>query len=240
MKEAGLDPDPWQTRLLESHDPQSLLLCARQTGKSTVVAAMALQTALTTQPGQPGTVLLLSPTLRQSGELFRDKVLRLYDTLSCPLPATAQTQLSLELANGGRIISLPDSEAGIRGYSSVVLLIIDEAARVSEELYRAVRPMLAVSKGRLLALSTPFGKRGWYYEVYTEGGDAWQRYRVTADECPRISPEFLVEERRALGELWYRQEYECSFEDAEGAVFLQRDIDRAFQNDRRPLFPDRQ
>jgi hypothetical protein len=44
------------------------------------------------------------------------------------------------------------------------LVIVDEAARVPDDLYRAVRPMLAVSQGRLIALSTPFGQRGWFYD----------------------------------------------------------------------------
>jgi hypothetical protein len=111
----------------------------------------------------------------------------------------------------------------IRGYSGVTLLVIDEAARVLDDLYRAVRPMLAVSGGRLMALSTPFGQRGWFYEEWTGPGD-WQRVKVTADQCPRITPEFLGEERRSMGERWFRQEYECCFESTTDAVFAHEHI----------------
>jgi hypothetical protein len=75
------------------------------------------------------------------------------------------SSLQLHLDNGSRIIGLPASEGKVRVYSSVALLVIDEASRVGDGLYRAMRPMLAVSRGRLLALSTPFGKRGWFYEA---------------------------------------------------------------------------
>jgi hypothetical protein len=231
MTDAGFAPDPWQERLLHSNSTRLLILCGRQMGKSTVSACLALLTALLEAPAL---VLLLSPTLRQSGELFRDKVVRIYDALGRPVAATRQTALTLELANGSRITSLPGDEGGIRGFSGVGLLLTDEASRVDDALYCSVRPMLAVSKGRLLALSTPFGKRGWFHDEW-HGPGAWERVRATADQCPRISPVFLAEERQALGPRWYRQEYECSFEDTVDAVFSHEHVMRACV-DAPPLF----
>src|SRR5208282_1075770 len=100
------------------------------------------------------------------------------------------------LANGSRIVSLPGDEKNIRGFSGVALLVIDEAARVLDSLYCSVRPMLAVSRGRMVALSTPYGKRGWFHDEWHGAGE-WQRVRITAPECPRITAEFLAEEKRA-------------------------------------------
>jgi hypothetical protein len=113
--------------------------------------------------------------------------------------------------------------------------VIDEASRVSDVLVRAVRPMLAVSGGSLVGLTTPFGKRGWFWEAW-EGRGAWQRVKITADQCPRISAEFLAEELAELGERWYRQEYFCSFEDVIDAVFAYSDIQAALSDDLQPLF----
>jgi hypothetical protein len=211
---AGLNPDPWQTRLLHSAAPRILLLCSRQAGKSTASAALALQVALL-QP--QALVLLCSPSLRQSGELFR-KVLHLFDALERPVAVRSASSLRLELVNGSRIISLPAQEETIRGYAGVNLLLIDEAARVPDALYRSVRPMLAVSQGRLVALSTPFGKRGWFYDEWRSDAD-WERYRVPATEIPRISASFLEQERVALGEAWFRQEYDCDFTMMAGLVY---------------------
>ena len=199
LRQGGMEPDPWQVAVGRSQAARLLLLCCRQSGKSTTTAALALATALR----EPGSlVLLLSPSLRQSSELFR-KVLDHYRALQAPLRTTAESALRPELANGSRLVSLPGTEGTVRGYSGVRLLVIDEAARVADELYYAVRPMLSVSGGALVVLSTPFGKRGWFHQEYTQG-ESWERFKITASECPRISKEFLEEERRTLPPLFFQ------------------------------------
>ena len=233
MSLAGLAPDPWQNRVLETKMEQVLLLCSRQVGKSTVAGGLAMRSAIL-RPG--ALILLLSPSLRQSGELFR-KVLGYFRALGKPLRVEAESALRIEFANGSRIVSLPGDEATIRGFSGVNLLVIDEAARVDDSLYRAVRPMLAVSRGRLVALSTPCGQRGWFYEAW-QSSEQWERVCVTADECPRITSEFLAAERRSLGERWFRQEYLCSFEDTIDAVFSAEDIRAAMSDEVKPLFQE--
>jgi len=229
---AGYPPDSWQRTLLRSTSDRVLMLITRQGGKSLTAAAIAVREALLRPPAL---VLLLSPTLRQSGELFRDKVKRLYHGLGWPVPAAQETQLTMELANGSRIVSLPGEEETIRGYSGVRLLVVDEAARVPDALYYSIRPMLAVSRGRLVALSTPFGKRGWFFETW-EGREPWERVKITADQCPRIGAGFLIREEQALGPRWYRQEYFCSFEETIDQVFSQADIQAALADEVRPLF----
>ncbi len=223
MRLLGIEPDPWQVEVLRSTSPRILLNCSRQSGKSTVSATLAIHTAVY-QPG--ALVLLLSPTLRQSQELFR-KCLSVYRVIATDLPPESETKLTLELGNGSRIVSLPGKESTIRGFSGVNLLVVDEAARVPDDLYYSVRPMLAVSGGRLIALSTPFGTRGWWYEAWRSDED-WERYTITAEQCPRISPAFLAEEKRALGEWWYKQEYFCEFLDAETQAFSRDMIEKAF------------
>jgi hypothetical protein len=221
----GLDADPWQQDVLRSSAPRMLLNASRQSGKSTTVALLNVHTALY----EPESLcLMLSPTLRQSGELFRKARDLLGRVESERLPE--ETALSLRLRNGSRIVSLPGKEGTVRGYSAVKLLSIDEASRVPDELYMACRPMLAVSGGRLLGMSTPFGTRGWWYEAW-RSRDAWERYEVPAEECPRISAEFLEEERRTIGEWWYRQEYGCEFLEAQSQAFTRDEIDRAFKEE---------
>jgi hypothetical protein len=214
MRNLGLEPDPWQAEVLESGQRRLLLNCSRQSGKSTVVAVLGLVEAVFV----PGTrVLLLSRSHRQSTELFRivvDYFLRLRSPLQ-----DRRTAHELFLTNHSRIVCLPCREDTIRGYADVSLLIIDEAARVPDDLYRAVRPMLAVSGGRLICLSTPYGKRGFYHDAWANGGADWTRIEVPATQVKRIPAEFLEEERRALGASWFRQEYLCSFEAMEGLVY---------------------
>jgi|SRR5215203_480150 len=211
----GLEPDEWQMRLLRSEAPQVLVNCGRQTGKSTVGAVLALHGALIC-PG--ALVLIVAPSERQGKELF-SKVASFYRTLGYPIPAYSYRKLGVELKNGSRIEALPGTERTVRGFSAVDLLIVDEASRVSDELYHAIRPMLAVSGGRLLMLSTPWGKTGMFYESWENGGHQWERYEVRASECPRISEEFLAQERRAMPERIYLQEFECEFTETDDQVF---------------------
>lgn len=225
-KAGGLAPDPWQVRLLRSTAQRVLLNCSRQAGKSTMAAILAVHTALY----QPGSlVLLLSPSLRQSQELFK-KALACYRSAEGAVSSTTESALRLELDNRSRIVSLPGREETVRGFSGVRLLVVDEAARVPSELYLSVRPMLAVSGGRLLALSTPYGTRGWWFEAW-RSHEPWERYEIPATNVPRISPDFLDEERRTMGEWWFAQEYECQFLDAETQPFGREDIERAFEEE---------
>jgi hypothetical protein len=227
----GIVPDTWQNDLLRSEATRVLLNCSRQSGKSTMAGVLALHRALTTPASL---VLILAPAERQAKELF-SKVAESYRSLGHPIPADSYRKLGVELANRSRIEALPGTEKTIRGFSGVDLLIVDEAARVTDELYYAVRPMLAVSGGRLLMLSTPFGKRGVFYEEWT-GGAAWERYTVTAAECPRIPASFLEEERETLGPWWFAQEYECRFMDTVDQVFPTEVVEKAITDEVVPLF----
>src|SRR5262245_47688711 len=214
MRKLGLEPDPWQVEVLQAGHSRLLLNCCRQAGKSTVVALLGLVEAVFI----PGTkVLLVSRSYRQSTELFRI-VTDFYRRLGAPL-LHRLTSEELQLTNFSRIVCLPCKEETIRGYSHVSLLVIDEAARVPDDLYRAVRPMLAVSEGRLICLSTPYGKRGFFWDSWSRGGADWARIEVSADRITRIAPAFLAQERRCLGESWFRQEYGCSFEALQGLVY---------------------
>jgi hypothetical protein len=230
-KGLGLEPDPWQEDLLRSASERVLLNCCRQSGKSTMTAVIALHCALY----HPGSLILcLAPALRQSQELF-GKVLGFYRDLERPVSPQAERKLSLELENRSRIVTLPGSEKTVRGFSGATLLMVDEAARVDDSLYFAVRPMLAVSGGSLMMLSTPFGKRGAFFEEWSQGV-GWERYEVPASRCPRISDTFLEEERRSLPRRVYRQEYECSFEETDDQVFSFEDVAAAISKDVTPLF----
>jgi hypothetical protein len=231
MRRSGFVSDVWQRAVLQSQAPRQLWCCARQTGKSLTAAARAVHEALFRRGAL---VLLLSPSLRQSSELFK-KVLQVFNALGRPVPVAYKSTLRIELTTGSRIVSLPESEETIRGFSNVSLLVIDEAARVSDELYLSTRPMLATSGGKLVALSTPYGARGWFHQEWTQGA-GWTRTEVHADQCPRISAQFLAEERVHLGDRWFRQEYLCSFEAAVDQVFSPEAVDAALRSDLSPLF----
>ena len=230
MADAGMQPDPWQAKLLRSNHDRHLLLCSRQSGKSTTCAALALHQAFY----DPGLVLMVAPAQRQSAELFR-KVLDIYNRLDDTPRTVNESALRLELANGSRVIALPGTESTIRGYSAAKTIIIDEASRVDDGLFAAVRPILATTQGRLIALTTPYGRRGWFFEAW-DHGKGWQRTKITASECPRITPEWLKGERELIGPWQYQQEYECAFVDTDEAFFSSALIEAALSDGVRPLW----
>jgi hypothetical protein len=227
----GFWPDAAQERVLVSGSYRGILNCTRQWGKSTVSAAKAVHQAYT--EGESLT-LVVSPSARQSGEFVR-KAEGFAQRLGVRPKGDGENEMSLEFPNGSRIVGLPGNEATIRGFSAVALLLVDEASRVSDELYMAIRPMLAVSHGALWLMSTPFGKRGFFYEAWKRGGPEWVRVRVPADECPRIPREFLEEERNTMGDRWFRQEYLCEFVDSVSGVFDRDLVERAITDQVKPL-----
>jgi hypothetical protein len=93
-------------------------------------------------------VLVASPTNRQSGELIR-KAAEMVMRLGIRPRGGGDNETSLLFPNGSRIVGLPGIEGTVRGFSAVSLLLIDEAARVEDAMYKALRPMLAVGDGDL-------------------------------------------------------------------------------------------
>ena len=227
----GFPADSLQATVLETHGKRGILNCSRQWGKSTVTAAKAVHHAF---HHAASLTLVVSPSARQSAEFLR-KAAAFARKLGIRPKGDGDNQISLAFPNASRIVGLPATEATNRGFSCVSLLLIDEAARVSDQLYMSLRPMLAVSAGSLWLMSTPFGKRGFFYETWVHGGPEWERIRAPATGCPRIQPAFLEEERATMGERCFRQEYLCEFEDSVSGVFSRDLLDLAITHEVLPL-----
>ena len=209
----ALDPD--QTRLLKLDPRRCILNCTRQWGKSTITAPKAVHKACT----EAGSLTVaLSPSARQSAE-FVLKARNFLQSIGIAAKSDGHNEISIALDNKSRIIGLPSSEDKIRGFSAVSLLLIDEAARVEDSLYSAVRPMLAASNGQLWLLSTPNGRAGFFFQEWNSQSSQWARFEIPAIKCPRISPIFLDEERLSHPRDTFLREYCCQFIDPEGAVF---------------------
>ncbi|SRR6266567_4285966 len=239
-RQIGIDPDDWQGKLMRCDAMRILLNCSRQSGKSTTAGTLSTHIAVYQDGSQTA---ILAPGMRQGRELYR-KVHWAYVRAGKPIKSRVETQFELELVNDSRVIVLPGTEATARGLSGIDYLLIEEASRVPDESYFAVRPMIATRPhAKVIVMSTPFGTRGFYWEewrriveskmniLFDGQGDLaslsrWQYFEVPAEKCPRISPEFLEEEKRTMGEWWYSQEYECKFLDAQTAAFRSEDIER--------------
>ena len=213
----GLVSDDFQSEILGFDGRGLLVCCARQTGKSTAVGALAGQHALR---HDDSTILMVAPSERQARELLR-VVRKLLRNGGYADEIIGDAVMSLELRNGARIIALSAAALdGVRGYSDISLLIADEAAFISREFFAVIAPMVAVSKrARFVCLSTPNMRDNWFADRWFDHGDDWQRIQWTAEQCPRIPASFLEAQRRELGERVFSQEYLCEFLTPGDSVF---------------------
>lgn len=220
---AGVILDDWQVDALSHKAHDLLLLVPRQAGKGEVATWAALEGALN---NDDFTVVIVARAGRQAKRLLK-RILRRYNQLPSAVALVAQSAERLAFANGSEILAVPGSEETIRGIDAVDLLIIDEASLVKDDLFASVYPMLATTDGMCLAMTTPRGKRGWFYDNWIGADVDW--YRVTVDwrKIARYSESFIARQRRRFGEYWFRQEFGCEFLDSDSQFFATELVDAA-------------
>ena len=249
----------WQKEALNPLHRRLMLNCARQSGKSTIVAGLALHTA---KHKMNSLVLIFSPTEDQSKETIKkvQDYMDLDESL-LKLSRGGESKKAKEFKNGSRIIALSGSEKAARGYSSPDLIILDEAARVPEETYRAVRPMLVKNpNAQMILLSTPWRKGGFFFEEWTKNpiwkkiyvvpkweldGETgkiierpeekefkayWNQRGIDAFFSPHHTLEFLYEELMSIGPIWFKREYGCEFIEGMETMFSLDLIESAYDN----------
>ncbi len=239
LAKLGMPPYDWQKEALEEGHKRILILAARQSGKSSISAGR------THHVGRfyPNSLsLIVSPSEQQSKETMKkvDELIGKDD--EAVIIGNASFEKKYE--SGSRIIALPGTERSVRGYSGPKLIVIDEASRVEDPTYKAVRPMLTGNPDAvLIAVTTPYGKMGWFYEEWTKS-NRWYKIMVkpafTLNEnrtqvvpdipekefrekilhqgvhafySPRHTLEFLQEELETMDWWWWKQEYGCEFLD---------------------------
>ena len=212
-KHLDLTPDKLQTRILDAKSNRLLLCCSRQWGKSTVAAAKALHFAAI----KPKSLILIaSASKNQSEELLQTA------RFMSPIKAKGQTD-TLTFPNGSRIVALAENPRTVRGYSGATMVIIDEAAFVRDKVFQAITPTLATTNGALWLLSSAGEEKGFFYETFLSQPKGWELFQATADDCPRISKDFLQAERITRGEDTFLREYFCKFS-AGPTQFLEKEL----------------
>lgn len=224
----AFQPDPIQTEILNAHTPRLILCCTRQWGKSSVAAVKALHLAA----ARPGAfILIASASFKQSAELLRVIRRHAEKLIGSKCKGDGVNRGAIVLPNESRILALPQSPATVRGFAAVDVIIIDEAAFVESEMHSALSPMLATTNGQLWLLSSANTTSGEFYKIWRGNGPEWRRFKVTAPECPRISPEFLASERAAKGEAVFNREYMCDFTAIATKGVPENLVEEAFRGD---------
>ena len=221
-----------QRELLTGLGKRVILNCTRQWGKSWMAAVALLYHAIY----HPESLSIVAgPTLRQSAELLK-KVKDLAWRMGITTKGDGINRHSLVLSNRSRIVAVPgNSPEGIRGFSGVTMLVIDEASMVKDSVYVAARPMLTQKDGSIWLLSTPKDEEGFFYREFTEGTEDWRRVVVPATSCPRFKPEQLAAEQSSLGAKLFAQEFLCEFVAVSDGLFDQAWFDNVFRDDVKPM-----
>ena len=212
----GLNAFPYQEKLLRDQSKRTVCCWGRQCGKTSTIAVRAIHYAFC---NPDVSVLIASPSLRQSMIMF-DRILSfIYGNKILPGGVVRKTRTIIQLLNGSKIVALPCSEHLLRGFTAN-LVICDEAAFMPEEVItRVLFPMISTTDGSLIFLSTPWGRDHFFYRAYMDS--SYSVHHVKSTECPLVKPEFLEEQRRSMSEEAFRVEYLAEFVEAASCFFSQ-------------------
>jgi Terminase large subunit, T4likevirus-type, N-terminal len=201
-RELGFQPRDWQKQFLRTpRGAQVAVLTARQVGKTTA-ASWAIAHTMITAPGSLS--VIACPAQRQSAEAVR----RIKGCLAkLSLKLKVENVYGLELENGSRVLALPGSDDSIRGLTVDGWIVADEAARLSENMIAALRPMRARTNARFVMLSTAWSRTDPFWTAWSNEESSWIRLRATAEIPGLFGPAFLERERQDLGEEVFKREY---------------------------------
>jgi len=215
-KVLGVKPFSYQAELLLDENKRIVACMGRQTGKTTTIAMKAIYFA-DTNPNV--TVLITSPSLRQSMIMFDRIATFVYSTPRLRNKIVRATRTLIHFENGSRIIALPCSENLLRGYTAQ-MVICDEASFMPEEVItQVIFPMLSTTDGYAIFLSTPWGKDHFFYRAFVN--PAYSVHKVRSEQCPLIKREFLEEMKANMTREAYLMEYEAEFVEALNSYFPQ-------------------
>ena len=204
-----------------------LILAPRQTGKSTAVAVRVLFEAMSHENAM---ILLASASSRQSGQIM-EKARKMAISLNLKILPPPSKCDGFSLANGSEIVALPDNEETIRGFSAPRMIVVDEAAFASEDVFKALEPMLLVSNGTFILLSTPNGQTGHFYDQWHAEKSPWTKLKGSLERCPRVSPEAIEAIRKTTAKEVFQQEFECKFVASGGQVISLETLRKCYRDD---------
>ena len=216
---------PWQKAVtdeicgIRNENKVVVVKSHRQAGKSFLCENILLYYAINYKRTQNA---MISPTLNQSRALFKELTNAIVE--SGIIKGKNETLLTIDLINGSTIFfKSAEQKDGLRGYHINGILILDEAAYLTDDILQLVLPWRNVSKANMLIVSTPFRKDGFYYRYYMMGtlkekntvSIDWSKYDTSA----LLSQEQKEVYKQIFSKNQYLTEIEGEFIDADGMVF---------------------
>lgn len=233
----------------------ALFLTGRRSGKSRMAAVVGAYEAVLAgherklARGERGIVAVFAPTRRQA-KVVKDYLRAVFGTPLLAAEVASETQWGFDLASGVAVEVMAGHYRTARG-PTLLAAIVDEAAffgleadsqvRSDTELIRAVRPGLATTGGKLVAISSPYARRGWCFDQFcrhhgAEGGRALV-WRAPSRVMNPTLPESVVEDALAEDYQAARSEYLAEFREDVAAFIGREVVDGLVVRGRRDLPP---
>lgn len=223
LRQIGFNPFDWQRDVVQSNSRRKIINGARQSGKSTIVSAMPCHAARFIPRSLN---IIMAPTEAQSVE----DMIKVYDFIAHDRrypKIIRKSDALIQLDNGSRILVVVATDRSARGYSKPRTIVMDEASRIPDVVYKSgVRPMLTDNGDcELLLISTPFGREGFFFESWTSQTGIWTKFEVRSpydtdpiDQwhlAPAISEYEFADKRKAHGIRAYYSPRHFSLEEQE-------------------------
>lgn len=220
------EPRSFQAELLTSTSSRVIAMASRQLGKSTAVACLTWDAFL-----RGLTVVVITPTEKQAKEfLLRVKEFRDAD----PFAPTGIQFLKTEVTatnHKGRILAMPATDSA-RGFTADVL-VLDEAAQISDDEIAAVLPMRKKLTGRLVVISTPLWRDGYFYERWTQPND-YHKVLGHFRDVPELA-DVIERERQDMSAQRFAREYDCQFSGSGEPLVSFATLQKAMDNEETAL-----
>lgn len=189
-----LGGDPWEMqqqilRAVAEHRRVTVRSC-HGVGKSWT-AACAVMWFLYTR--SPCLVLTTAPTHRQVKEVLWKEIRRQHRCMFDPArglagdwPKGELRETALRLGDDRFALGLTTDETDrFQGFHAPhILVVVDEASGVSEEIFQAIEGVLTTEEARLLLIGNPLHARGAFYESHRKG--PWKRFAISAFDSPNL------------------------------------------------------
>ena len=217
--ELAYTPLPYQDAFHEAVERWRIIIGGRRSGKSLAAMHELLRHALTTPDANAWWV---SPTLSDAREVGWEMLLEALEPVRHLVEHVNQVRMQIWFRNGSRItLKGAESERALRG-RSLTLVVIDEAAYISESIWRkCIRPALSDRHGRAVLCSTPDG-RNWLarqWDFAQVRPKAWATFHWPSWINPMLLADDLQDARDSLSEEEWAQEYGAEFVTRAGRVY---------------------
>lgn len=171
----------------------------------------------------------ISPTYSQGRKVYKELV-ELLEPTGIIKKANAST-LTIESIYKSTFQAFSmDSPNSIRGYTVDGILVMDECAFFSDTLVdgsdpwsSVIMPITKARKPKVLAISTPKGKRGFWYNMHLkaiEGEKGYKEITATIFDDSLVSEKEIEEIKKTVSHLAFEEEFLVKFLDSSLTFFV--------------------